>query len=250
MTAQAPYPNTAIAWLTGGQTSNSFTVSLLKLMLHETFRTGVPPFIINERCGTLGIVDGRNEVVRHFLDHTKSHWLLFVDDDMCFAPDSLERLLKSANPMTKPIVGGLCFGMRREANDPKTHAERFRYFPTVYAWREFQDRVGFEVWTDYPRDTVAACSATGAAFILINRRVLEKMRERDGDNWFSQVTHPVGPTTFSEDMSFCIRAAACDFPLHIDTSVKTGHDKGGIFLDETAWDRQQTLDAPLAEAVA
>ena len=245
MSQQGVYPKVAIAWLTGGMTSNAFTLSLLKLILHETFRTSVPPFVINERCGTLGIVDGRNEVVRHFLDRTKSSWLLFIDDDMGFAPDALERLLRSADRKDRPVMGGLCFGMRRETPDPENHAERFRYFPTLYAWREFHDRVGFEVMADYPRDKVVPVSATGAAFVLIHRSVLEKIRERDGDNWFSQVTHPIGPTTFSEDMSFCVRVAACDFPLHVDTSVKICHDKGGIFLDERAWDRQQALDAPV-----
>ena len=244
MSQQGVYPKVAVAFLHPGDVSAAFSMSLLKLMLHETVRTGVPPFVIEQRCGTLGLVAGRNDCVRHFLDGTNSQWLLFVDADMGFAPDSVERLLRSAHRNERPVMGGLCFGMRRETPDPENHAERFRYFPTIYGWREFHDRVGFEVMADYPRDEVVPVSATGAAFILIHRSVLEKIRERDGDNWFSQVTHPIGPTTFSEDMSFCVRAAACDFPLHVDTSVKICHDKGGIFLDERAWDRQQALDAP------
>lgn len=241
---KVPTPETAVAYLHPGEVSASFSMSLLKLMLHETFRAGVPPFVMAQRCASGAIVAGRNDIARDFLDRTKSNWLLFVDSDMGFAPDTLERLLKSANRWERPVVGALCFGLRREGQDPDTLAERFRTFPTVYVWREYPDRVGFEVVADYPRDELALVSATGAACVLIHRRVLETIRERDGDNWFSPVTHPIGPTTFSEDMSFCVRVAAADFPMYVDTSIKTCHDKGGVFLDELAFDRQQALDAP------
>jgi hypothetical protein len=30
-------------------------------------------------------------------------------------------------------------------------------------------------------------------------------------------------------------------PVHVDTAVKTCHEKGGIFLDEEAYDRDRTL---------
>ena len=244
------YPEVAVAYLHPGEVSHSFSMSLLKLMLHEQHRTGMPPFVLAQRCGTLGLVQGRNDTTANFLDETRCRWLLWVDADMGFAPDSVERLIASADRKDRPVMGGLCFGLRREHTDPDTNAERFRTFPTIYAWREFHDRVGFEVHVDYPRDQVVPVSATGAAFMLIHRGALEKVRRNDGDNWFTQVTHPTGPTTFSEDMSFCVRMAAADIPVHVDTSVKTSHDKGGIFLDETTWDRQQTLDAPPAAVSA
>jgi hypothetical protein len=238
------YPQLAVAYVHPGDVSHAFHMSLLKLMLHETARVGMPPFVLAQRCGTLGVVQGRNDTTRDFLDKTNSRWLLWIDADMGFPPDTFEQLVESADRKERPVMGGLCFGLRREHTDPDTQAERFRTFPTVYGWREFPDRVGFEVWVDYPRDQVVPVSATGAACILVHRSALEKVRERDGDNWFTQVVHPLGPTTFSEDMSFCIRLAAADVPIHVNTAVKTCHDKGGVFLDETAWDRQQILDAP------
>lgn len=243
------YPQVAVAYLHPGDVSHAFSMSLLKLMLHETARTGMPPFVLAQRCGTLGIVRGRNETTAGFLDGTECEWLLWVDSDMGFAPDAIEQLLKTADKYTRPVMGGLCFGLRREETDPLTNGERFRMFPTVYAWREFDDRVGFEVQVNYPRDRVTPVSATGAAFMLVHRRALEAVRKRDGDHWFTQVVHPTGPTEFSEDMSFCIRLAAAGQAVHVNTAVKTCHDKGGVFLDELAWDRQQALDAP-ADVVA
>ena len=237
-------PSVAIGYIHPGEVSAAFHMSMLKTMLHETSRTGMPPFILANRCASGRIIDGRNEIVRDFLDRTKADWLWFVDADMGFAPDALERLLRAAHREYRPVMGALCFGLRREGTDPETHAERFRTFPTIYVWREWDDRVGFQVIPDYERDAVSLVSATGAACILIHRDVLVKIREQFGDEWFSAVTHPTGPTTFSEDMSFCIRVAACDLPIHVDSSVKTCHDKGGLFCDEHNFDRQQALDAP------
>jgi hypothetical protein len=62
--------------------------------------------------------------------------------------------------------------------------------------------------------------------------VLIDVREKYGDNWYTPITHPTGPTTFSEDLSFCVRAAACDHAAFVHTGVKTCHDKGFVFLDE------------------
>lgn len=241
------YPQVAIGYLHPGEVSAAFHISMLKLMVHETARCGVPPFILANRCASGAIIAGRNDVTRDFLDRTRADWLWMVDADMGFAPDTLERLLASADRHDRPVMGALCFGLRRESTDPATHAERFRTFPTIYVWRDFGDRVGFQVVADYERDKVQLVSATGAACILIHRDVLKAIREQHGDEWWSAITHPTGPTTFSEDMSFCVRVAATDTPLYVDAAVKTCHDKGGIFLDEHAFDRQQALDAPVAE---
>ena len=236
-----PEPKVAVAYLHPGEVSAAFTMSLLKLVLHETFMSGMPPLVIANRCASGNIVAARNEVVQQFLDSSKCEWLLFVDSDMGFAPDSLSRLVEAADKRERPVVGGLCFAVRRTGTDPETHAERFQCSPTVYRWREFEDRVGFEVVEDYERDAMVSASATGAAFVLIHRSALVKIRDAYGDRWFDRIPHekplPHG-TLFSEDMSFCIRVAGVDLPLFVHTGVKTCHDKGGRFYDEAEWDAQ------------
>lgn len=233
----------AVGWIHPGEWSDAFGMSLLAMSLYEVGRTGRPPYYLNNRVASGGIVRGRNEIARDFLDRSGCEWLLFVDADMGFEPDSLERLLRSADPERRPVMGALCFGLRRTKSDhPELSAQSFQTFPTVYLWRERQHEAGFQVVTDYPRDTVVEVSATGAACVLIHRTVLETIRGQYGDIWFEPVVHPSG-TEFSEDMSFYVRCAAVDVPVHVDTSVKTSHDKGGIFLTETTWLQQQTLAA-------
>ena len=249
-----PHPKVAVAYLHPGEVSAAFSMSLLKLMLHESFRTGMPPLVMANRCSSGNIVEGRNEVAQQMLDSTPCEWLLFTDADMGFAPDSLERLLASADPQDRPVVGGLCFAVKRTGTDPDTHAERFQCMPTLYNWRELPDRVGFQVVENYERDALQVVGATGAAFVLIHRSVLQKIRDTYGDRWFDRIPHELpkpNGTLFSEDMSFCIRVAGIDVSLYVDTAVKTCHDKGGRFYDESEWDQQmRALETSVPAAVA
>jgi hypothetical protein len=232
-------PAVTVAYLHPGTLSAAFGYSTIRAMVYETCRTGRPPALIAQRCASGQLVEARNEAVSYFLA-TASEWLWCVDSDMGFDAATLELLLDSADPTERPIVGALCFGLKKADYDDATQAVTFRQFPTVYVWREKPDEVGFQVVTDYPRDTLAQVSATGAACFLAHRSVLERMRDKYGAEWFTPVTHPTGPTTFSEDLSFFIRAAAVDAPVYVNTRIRTSHDKGGVFLTEESWDLQQS----------
>lgn len=199
---------------------------------------------IGKECGSGGIVAGRNALAETFLNGP-STWMFMVDSDMGFAPDTVERLIAAADPVERPVVGGLAFA--HKANGRKDHnAIRYVAIPTVYDWVETDDQVGFLSRIDYERDALVSCAATGGAIVLIHRRALEAIRAKYGPHWFDPVVHPSG-TTFSEDLSFCIRLAGCDIPLFVHTGVKTAHDKGGIFLDEEEFDKQMMLRNLLAE---
>lgn len=236
-------------FLDGGHWSACFGLSYLELTLHDL---GNSQRIIREGgqylrkvAGSAGISDGRNEVARLFLDSTDGEWLWFVDTDMGFAADTVDRLVASADPAERPVMGGLCFGQRRVEPRP-FHASRFGLVPTVYGYVETDDgEVGFTPIEAYEQDAVIKVAGTGAACLLIHRSALELVRLKYGDSWFDPMTHPTGmkgrPRTFSEDLSFCVRLAAVDLPVHVDTSVKTCHEKGGVFLDEDLYDRQQAV---------
>lgn len=250
MSAQRVAGSVIVGYLDGGQWSACFGLSYRDMLLADALGSNR---IIREGgrelrsvTGTGGIPQSRNKVAREFLDSTDGEWLLFIDTDMGFAPDLAERLVSSADPVERPIMGALCFaGLRKRQDSPsETHAERFLIQPTLYRWVELDDEMGFRPINDYPRDSVVEVGATGAATLLIHHEVLATMRARYGAAWFDPITHPTalkgGPRTFSEDMSFCIRVASLGIPLHVDTGVRTTHEKGMVYLDETTFDAQQT----------
>lgn len=185
-----------------------------------------------------GIVEGRNIMAAFMCDNSQAEWLFMVDSDMGFDGDTLERLIAAADPVERPVVGGLCFGQRKLGKS-SFHGMRYIVQPTVYDWHEDDDIAGWLPRFDYQRDSLVRCSATGGACVLIHRTVFEWMREKFGDEWFTPIKHPKAETTFSEDLSFCIRVAALGLPLFVHTGIKTTHDKGGVFLDEELFTAQQ-----------
>lgn len=236
-------------FLDGGHWSACFGLSYLELTLRDALssqrivREGGT--YLRKVTGAAGIAEGRNELAAQFLDNTDGEWLWFIDTDMGFAADTVDRLVEAADPIERPVVGGLCFALRRVARKD-FHADRYGIIPTVYSYVETGDEIGFAPVEMYPRDELITASGTGAACLLIHRSVLVKIREKYGDAWFDPITHPTAlkgkRRVFSEDLSFCIRVGGVDLPVHVDTSIRTCHEKGGVFLDEDAYDRQQAFE--------
>lgn len=236
----------AVGFLDPGSWSACFGLSLIDLYLvdaHGPRRIIPHGRQLRNLCGTGGLVAGRNEVAAQTLDATDCEWLWMIDTDMGFGPATVERLIRAADPVERPVVGGLCFKLQRDGVGP-FYAQRYLILPAVFRAGETDDTVGFAPLRVLPDDTVMEVSATGAACLLVHRTVLERVRDRYGDHWFDPVTHPTGDTTFSEDLSFCIRLASLDIPIHVHTGVGTTHEKGGIFLDRETFE-QQGLDADL-----
>jgi GT2 family glycosyltransferase len=225
-----------VAYIHPTEVAASFHKALLNLMLwdaaHDGLVVGKGGHLANI-CASGRLAEGRNQLTGTFLDQTKADWLWMVDADMGFAPDTVSRLVAAADKYARPVVGGLCFGQKRVTVD-QFGIERFMPFPTIYQFVERDDRAGWQIVMDYPRDQLVKVAGTGAACLLIHRRVLEQIRTKVGDHWWSPITHPKG-TTFSEDLSFCVRLAAVDQPLYVDTRVKTSHHKN-IYLDEVWFD--------------
>lgn len=180
------------------------------------------PFMIS--CDAGGLVEARNTGVQRFLDETDHEWLWFIDTDMGFQPDVVDRLVAAADPVDRPVVGGLCFGLREVAYDGYG-GRRVMPVPTLYMpAKSTQGHVGFTNRFEYPSDTLLQVAGTGAACLLIHRTVLEKLRAEHGDGWFDRVRYGDG-VPISEDLSFCARLAMAGVPLFVHTGVKTTHHK-------------------------
>lgn len=233
----------SVGYLHPGRWSACFGKSLIDLFVHDLCGHGrimSHPFgEIGKECGSGALVAGRNQIARVFLDESDAEWLFCVDADMGFAADTVDRLIAAADPAARPIMGGLCFAQKAAGRGP-LYAQRYRITPTLYSLAETDDDAGFAPMVGYPRDQIVQCDATGAACLLIHRSALDAIRARFGDAWFDPIRKPKSPVpaSYGEDLSFCLRALACDLPVHVHTGVKTTHDKGGVFLDEETFDLQ------------
>lgn len=193
------------------------------------------------KYGTGGIVQARNDTVTTFLK-TDSDYLFWIDTDMGFAPDTVDRLVACADPVKRPIVGGLCF-MNRELGPDGMGGMFIQPVPTIFDWWKNEVGGGFTARTEYERDQLIQVAATGSACILIHRSALEKIEAEYGKTWYSPVRSGIDGAFLSEDLSLCMRAAAMEIPIHIHTGIKTSHFKH-MWLDERLADRITKMEKP------
>lgn len=201
-----------------------------------------------QQCTSAGVVEGRNEAVKSFLEGN-AEWLWFVDSDMGWDPDALERLMAVADPVARPIVGGLCFGFG-PISDRIDHAQAVvkKPFPTIF---DLVVRDGdFSFWPRwrYPQNELVECDGTGAAMLLIHRGVFERIAAADIGAPFDRIKHPEAKKLWGEDTSFCARAKSLGFKIHVHTGVKTSHSKV-IFVTETTF-LGEIMPAPATERCA
>jgi len=210
---------------------------------------------VRKVSGTMGVAAARSEIAAYFLAHTDAEWLFMVDTDMGFASDTVDRMIASAEANSVPVLGALCFAQKHDPDVRQNdlYAARYRIQSTLYSYQERPNgERGFQSITKYRRDAFQRVAGTGAACILIHREALAAV----GPEPFMPVTDPKAgghgtPRTFSEDLSFCIRVQAAGLDMGVDTSIKTTHYKGGVFLDETTFAMQQeTLIQARGHAIA
>ena len=193
------------------------------------------------KYGTGGIVQARNDTTRQFVhDMPDVDWLMWVDTDMGFEANAVDRLMDAADPQTAPIMGGLCF-MNREVGVDGVGGYLVQPAPTIFDWYDDGERRGFTVRRDYERDSVLACAGTGPAFVLIHKSVFQRIEAEYGQAWYSPVRNPTTDSWISEDLSMCARANALEIPVHVHTGVKTSHLKH-MWLDERLFDRMAAVD--------
>lgn len=177
------------------------------------------------------VAHARNEIVRTFLDTTTAEWLLMVDADVVFNLSHIDRVLAQADRSKRPVVSGLYFGGGRSGT----------MFPLIYRLARWEgeaeppeDWTPVEVVEDYP-EGLCRCDAVGAGFLLMHRKVLERMGNRYGDPapWFLEGSVYRG-LSFGEDWAFCMRLKEMGIELYIDTSIVVGHVKPMV-LDADAY---------------
>jgi len=239
---QPPKPKVALAYVhADAGRITAFEDSLAAMRDWDSAHGGYLQKRLAMRFGTDGLVAARNQVAAQLIQ-SDCDWLLWVDTDMGFAADSLDKLLMVADPVERPIVGGLCFAARQYAHDGM-NGFWTRPQPTIYTWLDNPDGgSGFKIVPLYPVNAIMQVAATGSAFILIHRSVFERIAEavveetgnRIGEHWYDRMPAPNGEL-LGEDISFCVRANYAGIPVHVHTGVRTSHYKGQWVQEKDHW---------------
>ena len=154
----------------------------------------------------------RNTIVEHFLD-TDMDYLLFIDSDMIWEPDSVELAYNLIQQEQVDIVTGIYF------------TKGAPHLPVI---KKLDIDAGcyniFVEWGNQPFEVDGA----GLGFMLISRKVLEAMKQ-------PLFTWDGG---FSEDLNFCLKAKKDHgFKIWADPLVKLGHVGSKVFTSAD-WAKQ------------
>ena len=209
-----------IGYVTGGWNRHEFTASLLSACLEG--KTPVDAVLALESGPNISTP--RNKVCADFLARPGSPpWLFMCDTDMVFPADTIDRLIAAADPVERPVVGGLCWSLDK--------GERH---VTMYELAEAEGGgLAFRRYAVWQKNTVMRVSATGAACLLIHRDALLAVEKHAGDiaaPWFRESAIGAPLALMGEDLTFCLRCAAAGIPVHVATSVRVGHMKTTMLI--------------------
>ena len=178
-----------------------FTDCLTELLLHHN-----PGEIEVKYLKASLVYDARNQLAKYVRDRGCFDYVLWLDSDMTFEPDLLDRLLEDIEG--RQAVSGLCFGRRPP----------FR--PCIFKRLEVEQKGQMihphaDNWYDYPRDQLFEVEACGFACLLMRVDVLEAM------GIYGVPFFPIAG--MGEDLTFCWRARKLDIRFHCDSRLKIGH---------------------------
>lgn len=124
-----------VAYVLHNSVSSSWHHSMLQLVIHDFTTSGrvARGGYVAMRCGTGNLVQARNEAVQAFLADRDGDWLLWVDTDMGFTADTVDRLIAVADPVQRPVVGALCFTQREIGRDSYGGFTTLAA-PTIFDW--------------------------------------------------------------------------------------------------------------------
>jgi hypothetical protein len=185
------------------------TLSLMRLVnytIHEVY-----PFIA-EQGYTIG--ENRTVCAIEALRQNCTH-LLFIDDDMTFPEDTLDKLIEH----DKDIVGVWSFSRTLPLSPTIMFLEGENYLP--------QDKMTDE---QLKRKTeVFECFAVGMGVCLIDMRLFKE--DKLGKPWFNFKVSELGKVDVGEDAWFCAQAKRAGYSVWCDPKLSIGHIGDYIYND-------------------
>lgn len=146
------------------------------------------------------IAENRNYIAIQAL-RNGSDYLFFVDDDMIFYPDYVDRMIAH----DKDIIGGV-YSSRMD-NSPLLVYDVKRSIDEPYDLRK--DKI----------EELTKVHAKGTALMLIKTTVFKSMPQP----WFEFTYFDNGKCKEGEDWNFCKKAIENGFEVWADPTVRTGH---------------------------
>lgn len=161
------------------------------------------------------IYESRNTLAKQAIA-TKADYIMWLDSDMTFAPDTMTRLQQHMEE-GKDIVTGLYFRRRPP------------FTPVLFKTLERidEDSAKHENYDDYPDNGLFEIGGCGFGCVMTRTSVLEDVFLN-----YHKCFDPV--CSIGEDLAFCLRARELGCKIYCDSTIKCGH-VGQLVVDESVY---------------
>lgn len=144
--------------------------------------------------------------------------VLWLDSDMVFDPDVLEKMVKHYEA-GRDFVTGLYFRRRPP------------FTPVLFSDLQFEETLHWEGVTEYPDDELFEVAGCGFGCCMTSKNLLLDIL-LNHQTWFTPLEHA------GEDIAFCVRARETGHTIWCDPTIKCGH-VGATIYDERVFKETQ-----------
>lgn len=168
------------------------------------------------------IYSSRNNLARRAVEWD-ADYVLWLDSDMVFEPDLLERLMTDLEDYDADMVSGLYF--RRV----------IPYTPVLFDRLDISGEITY--WTEFKElpDDVFEVGGCGFGCVLMKTDVIFDVFGK-----FQNCFAPLGNT--GEDLAFCWRARECGYKILCDPNVACGH-VGNVVISREFYEGYQLSES-------
>lgn len=184
-------PKIALALPTNRGVKPKCLQSLLEIVAHNDYNWHV--IVSTEGYNT---AENRNWITAQAVKAGCTH-IFFVDDDMIYAPDTVEKLLSH----DKDIVGAK-YHVRRDVSEGN---------PDVIEYFDYEQ--------DKDSKGLFQCKALGGGCILVKIDIFKVVPQP----WFGYKWNEYGMVTMSNDWYFAEKVRECNFDIWCDPSLYPAH---------------------------
>ena len=161
------------------------------------------------------IYTSRNDLGRVAIQ-SGADYVLWLDSDMVFEPDVLEKMLKKLQENDLDFLTGVYF--RRTAPYTPVLFESLTYKDDKATWKEFKT---------LPENALVEVGGCGFGLVLMTTEMLMSVQGKYGTMFQPMLG-------LGEDLAFCWRARECGYKLMCDTSIEAGH-VGNAIITGAFW---------------
>lgn len=173
-----------------------FVTSMIQLVQYNQAK-GIRVWYNRTTVGSQAVA--RNHLVKSML----GEWLFFVDTDIVFPHDTLEKMLKIQKQHNLDVLSGVYYYRQPP------------HLPAVY-----QTDNGTEIWNqepEYDSNGLGKAFLVGGGCLLVKRKVFDRIKQELNEEPFSIIEDS------GEDFSFCRRLTKLNIPIHVTNTIAVDH---------------------------